>query len=152
MVRAGETAFAMDALERFGACVFAVMAGQFIRTGETPLTPLPRALVRLFSCMGPLVGLEMRTFGVDFFASGKLALVDAATFGNSAPRRGRRQTQRRQRPHGSGGRVPVRLSVQFRGSGGSDSVVRRSDAVVDQRGMFAIVGSVPVDRLECRNH
>jgi hypothetical protein len=33
--------------------------------------------------MGSLVGLEVRALGVDLFTSGELALVDAATFGQS---------------------------------------------------------------------
>jgi hypothetical protein len=39
----------------------------------------------LNTCVGPLVSLEMRALGVDLLASGKLALVDAATLGDSAP-------------------------------------------------------------------
>ena len=50
VVGAGETAFAVDALERLGACVFAVVTGQFVRAGESPLTALPRALVRFLTC------------------------------------------------------------------------------------------------------
>ena len=110
---------------------------------------------QLFTCMGPLVSLKMRTLGIDLFASRKLALVDAATLGNSAPWCGRSQAQRRQRSDGSRCRVPARLTAEFGGIG--DDTVRCSDAVVvvDQRRDFAIVvGSVPVGcrRLECRDH
>ena len=50
MVGAGEGAVAVDALERFGTRVLAVVAGQFVRTGEPPLAAFPRALVRFFTC------------------------------------------------------------------------------------------------------
>lgn len=115
-----------------------------------------------------LVSLEVRTFGVDFLASGKLALVDAATFGHSTPRRCRSQTQSCQRSDGCGGRVPAGLTAEFRGSrvrcsrsGGSGG-----NSGVDRQG-FAIAGCVPAGRrrrrrrrcrrqrrrwLECRDH
>lgn len=56
VVRAGETTAAHAALERFRTGVFPEMASQLIRTGKTPLTSLPGALVWLLSCVGPLVG------------------------------------------------------------------------------------------------
>ena len=104
--------------------------------------------------MGPLVSLEMRALGVDLLASGKLALVDAATLGDSAPRRGGSQAEGRQRSDGGRRRVPARLPAEF-GVGGGDVVSSSSDAaaVVD-RDFAIVVGSVPVGcrRLECRDH
>lgn len=49
VVRAGETAAAHGALERFGTRVFPEMASQLVRPGEAPLASFPGAGVRLFS-------------------------------------------------------------------------------------------------------
>lgn len=75
MVAAGEASVAMPAFERLRAGVLAVMARQFVRTRESPFAALPAALVRLFSRVRPLMGLEMRALGVHLLASGELAFV-----------------------------------------------------------------------------
>ena len=94
------------------------------------------------------MGFEVRALGVNLFASGKLALVDAAAFGDSSSRRGRSQAQRRQRSDGS---VPARLAAEF------GDVVRSSRGGIDRRRRqdFSVVGAVPAgrrSRLEGRNH
>ena len=50
VVGAREAALAVDAFERLGAGVFAVVARQFVAAREPPLAALPRALVRLLTC------------------------------------------------------------------------------------------------------
>lgn len=49
VIRAAEAAITVTALERFGSGVLAVVAGQFVGTGEPPFAALPGALVRFFS-------------------------------------------------------------------------------------------------------
>lgn len=50
MVGPGKTSFAVATLERFGASVLAVMAGQFVRPGKAPATSDPFTFVRFFAC------------------------------------------------------------------------------------------------------
>lgn len=50
MVGPGETSLAMATLERFGASVLAVVAGQLVRSGKAPAAADPFAFVRLFAC------------------------------------------------------------------------------------------------------
>jgi len=50
MVGPGETSLAVATLERFGASVLAVMAGQLVRPGKAPAAADPLAFVRLFAC------------------------------------------------------------------------------------------------------
>ena len=40
----------MNTFERLGTSVFAIMASQFVTSGESPLTSFPRTLVRLLTC------------------------------------------------------------------------------------------------------
>lgn len=49
MIGPGETSLAMATLERFGASVLAVMAGQLVRPGKAPAAADPFTLVRLFA-------------------------------------------------------------------------------------------------------
>lgn len=78
VVRAGEAPFTVLALEWLTAGVLAVMAGQLVRASESPLAALPRALVGLFTCVGPLVCFQVRRLCVDLFAAVEEALVDAS--------------------------------------------------------------------------
>lgn len=50
MIGAGEAALADLAAERFSARVFPVVAGELVRSGETPLTLGPMAAVRFLTC------------------------------------------------------------------------------------------------------
>lgn len=50
VVGPGETALAMTAFEWFASGVLSEVSGQLIGSGETPLTALPRTLVRLLPC------------------------------------------------------------------------------------------------------
>jgi hypothetical protein len=50
VVGAGEAALAHHALERLGARVLPVVAGQLIRPGKPPVAALPGALVGLLAC------------------------------------------------------------------------------------------------------
>ena len=50
MVRSREAPVAVAALERLGAGVLAVVAGQLVAPRKPPLTPLPRTPVRLLTC------------------------------------------------------------------------------------------------------
>lgn len=55
VVGAGEAAVAHPALERLGARVLPVVAGQLVRPGEPPVAAVPVALVGLLTCMSPQV-------------------------------------------------------------------------------------------------
>ena len=50
VVRTTKASVAVAALERFRSRVLAVVAGEFVRSGEPPLAPFPRALVGLLAC------------------------------------------------------------------------------------------------------
>ena len=50
VIRTWKTAIAMNTFERLGTSVFAIMASQFVTSGESPLTSFPRTLVRLLTC------------------------------------------------------------------------------------------------------
>lgn len=50
VVRAGEAAFTVGALERFDSCVLAEVSRQLVRTGELPRAAFPHALVGFLSC------------------------------------------------------------------------------------------------------
>lgn len=75
VVGPGKAPVAVSALERFRARVLPVVARQLVAAGEAPLAALPRALVRFFACMRPLVRLQVRTLGVDLLAAEELTLV-----------------------------------------------------------------------------
>lgn len=87
MIGTGESSVAKMTLEWSVSGVFAVMACQFIRTGELPAAPLPVAVVRLLSGMGAHVGLQVRALGVGLATArvctgvggGALAAPGAAT-------------------------------------------------------------------------
>ena len=57
VVRPRERPRAEVTLERLEARVLSVVPGQFVRPSILPLAALPRALVRLLTRVGPLVGL-----------------------------------------------------------------------------------------------
>lgn len=76
VVRAGEAAVAVRALEWLHSRVFAVMPRQFIGAGELPGAALPGALVGLLPCMCPSMSLQVRTFRVHFVASLKITSVN----------------------------------------------------------------------------
>lgn len=75
MIAAREASVAMPTLERFRASVLAIVARQLVGTRESPLATLPAALVRLLSCVRPLMGFQMRALGVYLLATRKLAFV-----------------------------------------------------------------------------
>jgi hypothetical protein len=50
VIRTWKTAIAMNTFERLGTSVFAIMASQFVTSGESPLTSFPRTLVRFLTC------------------------------------------------------------------------------------------------------
>ena len=50
VIGAGEAAPAVVALEGLGSRVFPKVAGEFVGSGEPPLTAFPRTLVRLLTC------------------------------------------------------------------------------------------------------
>ena len=50
VVRAGEAAVAVGALEGLDARVLPVMPGQLVRARKLPRTAIPRALVRFLTC------------------------------------------------------------------------------------------------------
>lgn len=75
VIRSGEGARADRALERFGPCVFPEVTSQLIRTGETPVTSIPRTPVRLLTSVGPQVGFQMGRLGVHFLTSWEVTVV-----------------------------------------------------------------------------
>lgn len=52
------------------------MAGQLVRTGETPVAAVPRAPVRLLTRVSPEVGFQMGRLGVDLLAAWIITVVD----------------------------------------------------------------------------
>jgi hypothetical protein len=75
MVGSGEAAVTVAAFERLTSGVFAKVSGQFVGSGEAPLTSVPTALVWLFARMCSQMGFQMRTFCVHLFAAIVLTLV-----------------------------------------------------------------------------
>lgn len=75
VVRAGEAAAAVVALEGLRTCVFTEVPREFVGPREPPLAALPGTPVRLLPCVCPLVGLEVRGFRVDFLTAWEEALV-----------------------------------------------------------------------------
>jgi hypothetical protein len=71
-------------LERFCTGVLAVMPRQLVGPCETPTTAFPGAFVRLLSCVGSFVGLEVGTLGVDFVTTREVTLVDFSTLDNGS--------------------------------------------------------------------
>ncbi len=67
----------MGALEWFDSSVLSHVSCELIRACKFPCAAFPRALVRFFSSMGPLVGLEVRALGVDLVAARIAATVDS---------------------------------------------------------------------------
>ena len=65
--------------------VLPVVTGQLIRPGKLPGAAFPRALIGFLSCVGALVGLQVRALGVNFITVEKVALVDLSTFERVAP-------------------------------------------------------------------
>lgn len=76
VVRPGERPLAYSALEGLGARVLAVVAGQLVGPREAPLAFWPLAVIGLLSCVYPLVSFQVRTFGVHFGATGKVAVMN----------------------------------------------------------------------------
>lgn len=71
-----EGSLAEVALERLETGVLSEVAGQLVRPSKLPRAPFPTALVGFFSCVCPLVSLEVRTLGVHFVAARHVAAVD----------------------------------------------------------------------------
>jgi len=76
MVAAGEASVADLALEGFGAGVFPNVAREFVGAREPPQTVFVRARVWLFTRVNALMGLEMRTFCVNFGATWMVAVMN----------------------------------------------------------------------------
>lgn len=57
MVGPGETPVAVVAFKGLCTCVFPVVPCELIAPCKTPLASFPGALVRLLTCVSPLVGL-----------------------------------------------------------------------------------------------
>lgn len=62
VVRAGEAALAVGALERLDACVFAEVSRQFVGTSELPRAAFPHALVRFLTWKTEETGEQVNTF------------------------------------------------------------------------------------------
>lgn len=75
VVRSGEGPVAHLALEGPVSRVLPVVTGELVRPGKLPAAILPRALVRLLTCVRPQVGLQVRRFGVGLGASFVIARV-----------------------------------------------------------------------------
>ena len=69
MVRSSECSLTVEALERLDTGVLPHVPRQLIRSSKLPTAALPGTLVRLFTSVGSLVGLEVRALGVDFVAA-----------------------------------------------------------------------------------
>lgn len=69
MIRARESSLTEPALEGSVARVFPAVPRQLIRPRELPTATFPITHIRLFSCMSPQVGLQMRRFRVCFATS-----------------------------------------------------------------------------------
>lgn len=79
------------ALEGFGSSMFAIVTGQLIGAGKLPAATLPRAFVRLLASVRPLVGFQVRTFGVHLIAVREIAFVYASPLEAGAGRIFRRR-------------------------------------------------------------
>lgn len=68
VIAAREAPVAVPALERLGPGVFAIVPGQLVRAGESPLAALPAALVWLLSCWAKreTEGWRLMRAGEDF--------------------------------------------------------------------------------------
>ena len=73
VIRPGECSVTEMTLERFHSRVFSVMSRQFVGSGKLPVTAEPGTLVGFLPRVGPLVGLEVGTLGVDLVAVGEVA-------------------------------------------------------------------------------
>lgn len=80
VVRAGEAAFTVGALERFHPCVLAEVSRQLVRTRELPRAAFPHALVGFLSGVRPAVCFEVGALGVHFVAAGEVAAVNSPLF------------------------------------------------------------------------
>lgn len=78
VIRAGKAALADLTLEGLCAGVLAVVAGELIGTGKTPLALGPLAAVRLLACVNALMCLQVRAFGVNLGAAWIVAAVNAS--------------------------------------------------------------------------
>lgn len=76
MVRSAERSLAQVAAEWLLSRVLPVMSRQFVRACKFPSASVPRALVRFFPGVSPLVRFQMGTFRVDFVATYHVASVD----------------------------------------------------------------------------
>lgn len=76
VVRAREAPATGQALEGLGTCVLAVVPGQLVGAGEAPVTAIPGALVGLFTCVSPLVCLQVGALGIHFCATWVITVVD----------------------------------------------------------------------------
>ncbi len=77
MVGSRESSLTMGALEWFDSSVLSHVPCELIRACKFPCAAFPCALVRFFSSMGPLVGLEVGALGVDLVTARIAATVDS---------------------------------------------------------------------------
>lgn len=68
VIRPGESSLTKSTLKGSISRMFPKVSSQFVRSRKLPSTSLPTALIGLFSCVSPEMGLQMRTLGVCFVA------------------------------------------------------------------------------------
>ena len=78
MVASSEGTLANGTLEGFRASMFPIVTSQFVASGEPPFAFRPLTLVRFFTCVYPLVRLQVRTLRVDLCTTYKITVVDSS--------------------------------------------------------------------------
>jgi len=80
MIGSREAAETELAIERSIARMFSEVSGQFVGSGEFPVTAFPSALVRFLACVSSHMSLQMGTFRIDFVARGIRTSVHTFSF------------------------------------------------------------------------
>lgn len=80
VVRAGEAAFTVGALERFDSCVLAEVSRQLVWTGKLPRAAFPHALVGFLTGVCPAVCFEVGALGVHFVTATEVTAVNSTLF------------------------------------------------------------------------
>lgn len=76
MIAPRERSLTDRAFERFRASVLTIVPRQLVAPRKSPLTFRPLTLVRLFTRMYPLMGLQVRTLRVDFRTTYEITVVN----------------------------------------------------------------------------
>ena len=79
MIASGELLLTRRTLEWLSSSMLPIVPGKLVRPGELPMAIVPRADVRLFSSVGPLMSLEMRALGIHLVAVLLIAAVDLSS-------------------------------------------------------------------------